>query len=720
MRRPSAFRPAVLLLLLILAAAALLRFTGISRRGPAFFDEGIYTLEGQWIGSFSRTLVQSLERKIEETRHGENLWTFEDEAERFRTSLEGQPPVWGRPGFSLLTALCLGLAGPRVNTANLVSAFFGTLAVLGIFLLGRALYGTKTGLLASLLLALSGYHLIYSVTGLADGSAMSISLFAVLCYHRARQGQTVAPGPGCLGTCGNRWLFLAGLFAGLAFTVHDRFLYVLLVILVSEGMDLVGRTDRAAPRRESGRQGYAPSPEGRPQPEADARPPAEFHAGSSLGLSAPGVRARAGSIGRRSGLLVLAFLLPLFLCEFPYYLGMVVLRHFETALPFRTYFEELFSHHLLNFLDAFAFSRLDPAAFPEIHEAGSRLLNLMTYPYLFYQFNGLAFCLLFLVGLAVTAAERQKEDRLLLVWLFLPFLLLSLGLSASVRYALVFLPAATLIAARSLRVLEGIAARVQSRVRPAPPSPPPLPCAPEAPRVSRGMSFSDSNQDGLFPDPGTRSVPAGALSRPARPPSLPDSQGPERREPMPLSQTQITVAGGLRGKRLSALFAVLLPIVLSSWHASREIRALRCSYEEPVGFLREKGPRHISLQYPVSRAWLGVENVREPPLTFQQLRQDYEQGFRYYLIDYRKFFLRPPFDRTERGRIIEDIEAAIEPAFCTIHPCYAEPCFLFEVNVFFGLTRKLVREARALGVDRICIYDLEDYFRSREPLETPP
>ena len=656
-------------LLVTLAVAACLRVSGIDQRGPAFVDEGIYTLEGQWLRSFSLALARGLEHKVEEFRQGRNLTSFQEEAARFRETLEGQPPVWGRPGFSLLTALCLGLAGPRMNAANLVSAFFGTLAVLAIFLLARSMYDVRTALLAAFLLALSGYHLIYSVTGLADGSAMCVSLFAVLCYQKALQRRKTGAGEeDRKGGAG--WLCLAGLLSGLAFTVHDRFLYVLLVILVNEAIDLRcarGPGDRGQP----GRGEATRSPGGQPRPAGTAgRAPASPAAGD-VQARAEGFRSRAGRFGKRGTLLGLAFLAPLFLFETPYYLGMVVLRHFGRALPFRTYFEELFSHHLLNFLDAFAFSRLDPATFPEIREAGSRLYNLLTYPYLFYQFNGVAFCVLFLLGLAATVAGGRRQDRLLLVWFLAPFLLLSLGLSVSARYAMVFLPAATLIAARSVRLLERLAtASVSCPASPAPP-----------------------------PDPG-----------------LQDRNGPEI--PPPGAPGNHRLPRRLLRTGLSVLLVLLL--AASALDSSREIRAMRCSYEEPVRFLREHGPRHISLQVPVSRAWLGVENVREPPLTMEGLQKDYRDGFRSFLIDYRKFFLRPPFDNTERGRIIADIEATTEPVFCWSHPCYTEPCFLFEVNLFFRLTRKLVREASAMGVDQICIYDLEDYFSRQESVAPAP
>lgn len=576
MQRPSSSKTTVLLLLIILMLGAFLRFSQIERRGPSFFDEGIYTLEGTWIHSFSKALATGLGKKIEEIRERQNLYTFEEEAKWFRESLQGEPPVWGRPGFSLLTAICMGLLGPKIYTANLVSAFFGTLSILGVFLLGRALFDEKTALFAAFLLAISGYHLIYSVTGLADGSAMCFAVFAFLFYTKSRG--TVESGRGTL------WILLAGFVSGISFSVHDRFLYVLLVILVNEGIDLF--TQRQQSMRKV----------------------------------------------KRILLLLASFVFPLFLFELPYYIGMVFLRHFHQPLPFRTYFEELFSHHLFNFMDAFAFSLMDLEQHPEFQEAGSRLWNFLTYPYLFLKFNGVAFCILFLGGLITTIVRRKTEDRLLAVWFVVPFLLFSLGLSVSVRYALVFMPAVTLIAARSLWIL--------------------------------GEAL-----------------------------------------------TRAKISG--EKLRISLTCVLLVLVTAGGFHASRDIRTMVCSYDQPVRFLLEHGKKHVSLQYPVSKAYLGTRNVKPPPYTREMLEQYYREGFRYYLIDYRKFFLKEPFDRSGRGKIIEDIESSIEPDFCTTHPCYRAPCFLFEVNIFFHLTLKLVREAHEMGVDRICIYDLDKYFATR-------
>ncbi len=562
------------LLVLILILGGILRFHDVDQRGPSFFDDGIYTLEGQWIHSLPKALKTAFNMKTEEMRLRQDLYSFEEQAARFQEDLEGEPPVWGRPGFSLLTALCMSILGPKVYATNVVSALFGTLSILCVFLLGRAMFNQEVGLLAALLMAISGYHLVYSVTGLADGSAMFFALLGFYFYYRSKVAER--EGRGFL------WTLLAGLGCGLAFTVHDRMLYVLLVLFLNEGIEYLRERDQ--------------------------------------------FRQRVKKVAWLGG----AFSLPLVLFEVPYYLGMVVLRHFGEALPFRTYFEELLTHHIFNFFDFFTVSLLDVSKFPEFQDAGSRLWNFVTYPYLFFRFDGVVLCLLFVAGILAAARQRKYEDWLLLLWLTVPFFLFSTGLSTNVRYALVFMPAVFVIAGRSILLLESYLPRMK-----------------------------------------------------------------------------------LNGRPMGRLFIVasVLVVLLSGWVASREIREMRCAYAEPVAFLEEHGPKHISLQYPVTKAYMGPENVKSPPFTMEQLEEYYQEGYRYYLVDFRKFFLRPPYGNTPQGEIVAKIEKQIQPVFSFRHPCYTKACYLYEINVFFRLTHRLVPQAHERGLNEVLIYDLEDYFQ---------
>ncbi len=57
MRSEGSTKGTVCLLVLIVILGGTLRFHEIDERGPSFFDDGVYTLEGKWICSFSKALV---------------------------------------------------------------------------------------------------------------------------------------------------------------------------------------------------------------------------------------------------------------------------------------------------------------------------------------------------------------------------------------------------------------------------------------------------------------------------------------------------------------------------------------------------------------------------------------------------------------------------------------------------------------------------------------
>ncbi len=569
-----------LLLLVVLAVGGFLRFQDIEQRGPSFFDEGIYTLEGRWICTAVSSLKGAFQRKVEELRARENLYTFEEEAKKVSAGIEGQPPVWGRPGFSLMIAICMAWIGPKVYAANMVSALLGTLSILVVFLLARSMFPARVALLAALLLALSCYHYVYSVTGLADVSAVFFTLVSFLFYFQSRKEEAFEAHLG--------WIALAGLFSGLSFTVHDRLLYAFFVIFVCEA--------------------------------------ANFFM----------MRGNRRTALNRGFVLCCTFLAPLFAFELPYYLAMVSLRHFQMALPFRTYFEELFTHHIFNFLDAFAFTMVDLSAIPEAQEAGSRLYNFLTYPYLFLLLDGPVFVLLLLVGFASAIRTRSRADILLLAWFSIPFMLFSMGLSASVRYGLVFLPAAVILAARSILVLTEWAKRL----------------------------------------PGIQKIPSQAL-----------------------------------------VVLLLISVILSNAAVSADVRKLRCSYDEPARFLEEHGSKHISLQYPVSQAYIGRDLVKVPPFTREQFEAYYREGYRYFLIDFRKILIRARPGLAEQVGIVEEIEERLSPDFTYVHPCYSAACYLFEGNVFFKATLRLVREVNERGLDQVRIYDLKPLFEPEAPQE---
>ena len=382
------------LCLLILILGALLRFDGITSKGPRYYDTGAYVLEARWIVSSLRNIRESLRAKADEMRSGEDDWQFDEQMRRIRSNTEGLEPRYARPGHPTLIAPAIWLVGDTPWIGALVSAVTGTLTLLVVFALGSRLYGPRVGLMAALLLAVSGYHVLYSTEAWADMNAASAATVALYFYVRSRESLADRP---------YRHIMLCGLLCGAAFTVHDRSIIALIVFWVLElVLDL--------------RSGAVPK----------------------------GLRLR------RLVLLTSCFAVVLIAFETPYYLTLIFLRRWGEALPFPTYFEELLHH------TAVGLGRLVVGTTGlGLEEFGSPYANFLTYPYLFWLFNGPVLTLCLIAGCVAAFRARRRSDRILLAWFFLPLVFFSLQLGTVARMGLIAVPAAALLAGRAFERLPG-------------------------------------------------------------------------------------------------------------------------------------------------------------------------------------------------------------------------------------------------------------------------
>ncbi len=280
-------RLTVLLLLAIVAAGAGFRFYDIQKVEPFLADEAIYVLEARYLYSIVELSWKSLRLKAEENKTGKDLWKREKEAERFAEGVEGRPPWFARPGHLLLLCLAMMIFGPKsLIVGPVVSAFFGTLCIPLVFLLGRRLYGTSAGLLASAFFSLSGVQVLYSRSGLTEQDSLFFLLLALLFYLNDRAARP-----------DRKWfsLILSGFFMGVSFVVHYRIVIYMVAVAVLEIPYWF--------RRERGALAYAL---------------------------------------QRAAVLLGFIALPILLTELPYYLVMLFVHMFLKAmLPFQTYVEQL-------------------------------------------------------------------------------------------------------------------------------------------------------------------------------------------------------------------------------------------------------------------------------------------------------------------------------------------------------------------------------------------
>jgi len=141
-------RHVVLLLLLILASSFVTRFWDISSVGLVYWDSGEYVREAAWF-------------------IGEG----------------GRPMPWKPFGYPLLVSMGFLLFGVQDFVAIGVSAFMGVLTVLMVFLMARKLFNERIALLASALLSVMEYHIIYSRIAITDASFtffLTLSLYLFL------------------------------------------------------------------------------------------------------------------------------------------------------------------------------------------------------------------------------------------------------------------------------------------------------------------------------------------------------------------------------------------------------------------------------------------------------------------------------------------------------------------------------------------------------------
>ncbi len=380
--------------LLIVLLGALIRFEGITSRGPRSFDTGSYILEARWLVSTLQSVRESLRTKILEMQTREDSWRFAEQMRLIRERTRGVEPRYARPGHPLLIAPAIWLVGDTPWVGALVSAVTGTLTLVVVLVIGTRLYGPRAGLMAALTLAVSGYHVLYSTQAWADMNASAAAALALYFYIRSRELLSVRP---------YARLIPCGLLCGAAFTIHDRFVTVLLVLWLLEAC-----LSRRAPE-------------------------------ITRGLRA-----------RRIGLLTATFASVLVVFEIPYYAAMIFLRHWGATLPFPTYFEELI-HHV-----AVGLGRLLVGATGlGLGEYGSPYANFLTYPFLLWLFNGPVLTLCMVAGCAVALRARRSSDWILLAWFFLPLIFFSLQFGTMARMALVSLPAGALLAGRAFERLPG-------------------------------------------------------------------------------------------------------------------------------------------------------------------------------------------------------------------------------------------------------------------------
>ena len=249
-------RQVVIGLIFVSLLGACLRFYHLRDVSPRIGDEANYLLESRHISSVistfwrsGRLLLEERTKDIEIKRRmaeaykngtltdettdafkkeltaNQGVWKKDEQFEKIRSGIKGLPLRYGRITHEFLIAIANLLLGPLPYTGILISAIFGTLTIPLVFLLGRTMYGEKTGLVAALLFAVMGYHIQYSRTGLAEATSLFFLAATMLYYYKSRWSSS-GLSLGCIT--------LSGLLLGIGFTAHNRLLLMFFLLLVME------------------------------------------------------------------------------------------------------------------------------------------------------------------------------------------------------------------------------------------------------------------------------------------------------------------------------------------------------------------------------------------------------------------------------------------------------------------------------------------------------
>jgi hypothetical protein len=185
--------------------------------------------------------------------------------------------------------------------------------------------------------------------------------------------------------------------------------------------------------------------------------------------------------------------------------------------------------------------------------------------------------------------------------------------------------------------------------------------------------------------------------------------------------------GGAMGALVGAL--VLLQVGMSL-QRTRELLDLKVGYREAFSWIQEQSegaPRAISSYPHFSELYLGKEGSKKMPSTEQELREHYEEGFRYVvLVDFLMYYLkrleapalaRLPAAKASRGSadLAKRIGKEQKPVY--VVPCSfcISPLNILEINTQFRASLRFMDAARAEGFGPIRVYDLRTELYPSNP-----
>jgi len=185
----------------ILVLAAFLRFYRLRERGILLWDDGLRLREVLFVHDLSLFLEGNLKglfsRQVD----------FKAAAKNFRGRF-----LFENPLNIVLYAIASRATGDIENSAYVINWLFSLFGIWLVYSVGAAMFGLKVGLIAAFLLAISGYHLLYSRSVHAEVTSGTFRFFIGRAAS-SRRGETwrrcpfspqdVWPSARFRRTCGN-------------------------------------------------------------------------------------------------------------------------------------------------------------------------------------------------------------------------------------------------------------------------------------------------------------------------------------------------------------------------------------------------------------------------------------------------------------------------------------------------------------------------------------
>lgn len=191
----------------ILGLGAFLRLWRLPDRGLLYWDEGKFALEGLRVLSGIQGLLGSSAGLA-----------------------AGKAVGTAKPTHALLIALSFAVLGVHDYSPLILDALCSIATIAVVYVLARRMFDEVSALLAALLLAVSGYDVIYARSALSESDANLLFLVGVLLWSCA--WRRVAAGRWEVGAA--RWRPAAGFVFGMAFTTNYRLAVYVAVVVIAD------------------------------------------------------------------------------------------------------------------------------------------------------------------------------------------------------------------------------------------------------------------------------------------------------------------------------------------------------------------------------------------------------------------------------------------------------------------------------------------------------